>query len=153
MDVATRAAAFWAEAAALYARPGMAELCLELQDHLGLDVNTVLLCCFSASRGRGLEPWDLSRAVITLAPWRAQVVEPLRTLRRGLKGMTGAEPTRQAIAAAELEAERRAQAILVEALGPWPPDGPPVSPLPALAALGVPPRAAERLAQAAQDGR
>ena len=57
--------------------------------------------------------------------WSAGVTRPLRALRRRLKedwrGLAAeTEPPRQAILAAELEAERTEQGILLAALAPWP---------------------------------
>ena len=59
-EAAEAAASFWAFSLEFYARPGVAEACLALQDRHGLDVNILLLCCWLGWSGRGrLSPADL----------------------------------------------------------------------------------------------
>jgi uncharacterized protein (TIGR02444 family) len=76
---------FWDYSVELYRRPGVEAACLELQRRHGLDVNLVLLCCWQASRGGRLDQALLSRANEVVASWQAEVVRPLRALRRRLK--------------------------------------------------------------------
>ncbi len=104
---------FWDFSLALYARPGVAESCLRLQDGLGLDVNLLLYACWKASRGVERPSPDGWRLLVAeTAVWRSQVVEPLRGVRRFLKD---AEATpwsaglRERIKAAELDAEHAGQ--------------------------------------------
>ena len=118
---------FWSFSLDFYARPGVAEACLELQDRHGLDVNLVLYCCW---RGAILTQAQLQAAIALTAPWRSEIVQPLRTLRRRLKPgfppfpEAGVQGLRKRIADAELEAERLQQQAL-DALarqdGPVPP--------------------------------
>jgi len=77
---------FWNFSLALYGRPGVAPALLGLQDRLGLDVNMLVFCCWAAARGRALSPEDLSAVESVAEPWQAEVVRPLRALRRRLKG-------------------------------------------------------------------
>ncbi|OZI26300.1 TIGR02444 family protein [Bordetella genomosp. 9] len=116
---------FWAFSLAVYARPGVPEACLALQDGYGLDVNVLLFALYAAQHGTSLDTGafaDLDRAV---ASWRRQVVAPLRAIRRHVKttlGDGGATPggktpspasveqeTYAAIKRAELSAERAQQ--------------------------------------------
>ncbi len=76
---------FWSYSIELYRRPGVEAACLELQRRHGLDVNLVLLCCWQASCGGRLDRALLGRAGETVAGWQAEVVRPLRALRRRLK--------------------------------------------------------------------
>jgi uncharacterized protein (TIGR02444 family) len=116
------AEAFWEYALTLYAEPGVERACLDLQDLCGLDVNTLLLCCWAGGRGVPLSADNLASAASVLAPWQDAAVRPLRAIRRRLKGWSGplaAEQVRDfrdAIKRQELEAERVAQRILVAAL-------------------------------------
>lgn len=109
------AADFWSFSLDFYGRPGVAETCLALQDSHGLDVNLVLYCCW---RGDVLNDRQLRAAIELTAPWRADMVQPLRALRRRLKpGFppfpdTGVQDLRKRIADAELEAERLQQQAL-----------------------------------------
>ncbi len=76
---------FWNYSLDLYARQGVAEACLELQDAYRLDVN-LLLFCFWHSEAYGEIDQELMAAVVKLSQlWRAQVVEPLRNTRSWMK--------------------------------------------------------------------
>ena len=109
------AADFWSFSLDFYGRPGVAETCLALQDSHGLDVNLVLYCCW---RGDLLSAAQIQAAIGLTTPWRAEIVQPLRALRRRLK--PGFPPfhdaevqgLRKRIADAELEAERLQQQAL-----------------------------------------
>lgn len=118
----------WDFAVALYGRPGVREACLELQDRRGADVIVLLALVHDAAAGAALPEDDrLRRALGRIAPWRAAAVQPLRSLRRALKGWrfdggplesdAGAETARQAVAAAERAAERAELSAFVQALG------------------------------------
>lgn len=105
-----RAGAFWEWSLATY--PKVEGALLDLQDRHGVDVNLALFCTWI---GR-LSPEALDEAEAALRPWREEVVEPLRKIRRKLKGNPGAEGLRRAAKAAEIEAERLGQARLVAAV-------------------------------------
>jgi len=116
-DLEEQASAFWGFATALYARPGVADLCLDLQDEAGRDVNLVLLCLWAGEvLGLALDDWDLKDLAAAVAPWNAAAIHPLRALRRSLQGNAEADAVRAKIGAAELEAERLAQRHLLAAL-------------------------------------
>src|SRR5579859_1380073 len=118
----------WAFALAIYARPGVAEACLTLQNDAGVDVMLLLMATFAAVRHRNLlsvveiEPLDDA-----CRPWREQIVGRLRAIRTELK--TGpkpapgeaTEPFRARIKAIELEAEKLENRILAECLPQKPP--------------------------------
>jgi uncharacterized protein (TIGR02444 family) len=111
--------AFWRFSLALYARPGMAEALIALQDRAGLDVNLMLFALWAgAVRGVALDAAALAAAEAASAGLRRETVQPLRALRRRLK----ADPDpdirgfRQKILALELAAERRVQRRLAAEL-------------------------------------
>ena len=114
MPVAERPAAgasgnpFWDFSLAVYGRPGVAAACLDLQDRLGLDVNILLFLAW-AGQGCGvrLDRAELERIDAAVAPWRAEVVRPLRAVRRRVKAEDAALYER--LKAAELAAERLQQ--------------------------------------------
>jgi uncharacterized protein (TIGR02444 family) len=109
-------AAFWSFSLAFYARPGVAEVCLGLQDEGGFDVNLVLLCCWVGWSGRGrLDAAALAAADRRVAGWRREVVERLRSVRRTLKTapVAGAATLRGEVQALELRAEREAQRLIL----------------------------------------
>jgi uncharacterized protein (TIGR02444 family) len=117
-DDAATAEEFWAFSLALYARPGVADACLRLQDSHALDVNLLLLCCWLARRGCRLSAADLAAAEARAAPLRARVLEPLRAARRALKTMpgSGAAALYAQLKQVELAAEREEQRLIV---APW----------------------------------
>jgi uncharacterized protein (TIGR02444 family) len=99
----------WQYSLAVYARPGVSERCLELQDHHGVDVNLLLSCCWLAEQGWHLEEKQARAMIQACNRWRQHCVLPLRALRRFLKDQASYEAFRQTIKAAELEAERLQQ--------------------------------------------
>jgi uncharacterized protein (TIGR02444 family) len=70
----------------LYAKPGISDLCLQLQEKAEVDVNVLLFAAYAAvDRG-----WILDRSALQLIDaaiedWRHRVVAPLRALRGDLK--------------------------------------------------------------------
>src|SRR5215475_3388471 len=85
-------ASFWSFSLTFYARPGVADLCLELQDHFAADVNVLLYLLWQASRGRSLNAGEISQVIALVKDWREQVVLPLRGARRFLKAPPAAWP-------------------------------------------------------------
>ncbi len=110
MSDSTDGDAFWTWALDAYARPNATEIALALQDLYGASVVMVLACCWAATRGLSLSQETLAHLDAQEAPWRSDVTEPLRALRRDLKPLAAADPAftalRDAIKQAELEAER-----------------------------------------------
>jgi uncharacterized protein (TIGR02444 family) len=111
-----RAADLWRFAVTLYARPGVAEACLLLQDRHGVDIPFLLAVLWHAESGRAAP--DLSRWHAISAAWRDAAVMPLRGLRRALKGRTEWETLRVRIKRLELAAERAQLAELARHAGP-----------------------------------
>jgi uncharacterized protein (TIGR02444 family) len=110
--------AAWNGIAALYADPVLAQLLLRRQDEEGLDVVLHLFARWAAAQGHPLDAAAQARAEALVAPWRAEVIAPLRTLRRSMKAI-GAGPTlreavRDKVKAAELAAERAQVQMLCE---------------------------------------
>ncbi|MBI3702368.1 MAG: TIGR02444 family protein [Rhizobiales bacterium] len=102
----------WAFALAVYGSDGVADDCLDLQERLGLDVNILLFAAFLGTvEGVGLEVSDIAAASAEVAHWQAEIVRPLRHVRRTLKPMR-AEGLRAQVKAAELEAEKIEMAML-----------------------------------------
>jgi len=109
----------WAFVLDFYARPGVSQTCLELQDSLGVDV-TVLLHAIWLHCAFGITP-DLAEVAAfdsVVGPWRMQVIAPLRGACRYIKAHPSGIPAealadlRRQIADAELKAERGAFALL-----------------------------------------
>jgi uncharacterized protein (TIGR02444 family) len=110
MEEEERAAAFWRWSLASY--PKVERALLDLQDRYGADVNLVLYCVWLGK----MTPESLDSAEAALRSWREEAVEPLRHLRRRLKNRPEAAAFRDLVKAAELEAERLAQRLLIAAI-------------------------------------
>jgi uncharacterized protein (TIGR02444 family) len=107
--------ALWRFSLAFYARLGVAEALIGLQDRAGCDVNLILFALWRGlAYGHRLDQVELMTAEAAVAPLRRDIIEPLRRLRRGLKADSDpdVQALRRRIAALELAAERRAQSRL-----------------------------------------
>lgn len=100
---------FWEYSLSHYAREGVAEACLALQDGHGLDVNMLLYGAWLGSMGQPLEPGHLSALEEEIRQWRERVVLPLRTLRREWRDYPPVTELRERLKEMELEAEHRQQ--------------------------------------------
>ena len=107
----------WRFSLALYGRPGVDGACLSLQERHGLDVNVLLLCVWTGHEGIRLSRDDIAGLAQRVGDWQAQVVQPLRAVRRWLKMQESApaepaERLRSGVKEQELAAEQLQQAIL-----------------------------------------
>jgi uncharacterized protein (TIGR02444 family) len=113
----------WGWIVRAYARPGVAEAALDLQDAHGQNIPLLLFAVWSG----GADPARLAEATALVRRWETAVVGPLRAVRRTLKTPVppiadrGREAVRGQVKAAELAVER----LLLEALEPLgrPPGG------------------------------
>jgi uncharacterized protein (TIGR02444 family) len=121
--------AFWDASLAIYAKPGVAARCLALQDRWQMDVNLLLFCLHAGRQGHVLTPGELQALDAAAAPWRDNVVRPLRSVRRWLKAHVPALPApaalptpadasalREQTQAAEVAAERCQQLAMAQAV-------------------------------------
>ncbi|MBF9036096.1 TIGR02444 family protein [Rhodobacterales bacterium HKCCE2091] len=123
---------FWDFSLRFYGDPAIQADCLALQDRHGADVNVALCLLWHASRDAALAPASVASLDAAIAPWRAEVVRPLRELRRKLKETAlvadaGAQESfRSKLKAVELSAEKLQQSVLetapVEIAGTEPPE-------------------------------
>jgi uncharacterized protein (TIGR02444 family) len=125
----------WAFALDIYARPGVADACLKLQNEAGVDVIMLLMVAYAAVRHRiFLTPSEIRELDEACRPWREQIVQPLRAIRSGLKSgplpapNSETEQFRSTIKAAELAAERLQNQLLAERLPLRPPEHDAVDP-------------------------
>jgi uncharacterized protein (TIGR02444 family) len=113
--------ALWRFSLAFYAVPGVAQALITLQDRDGLDVNLILFALWLGLSGhRPLDKDALAAADRSVCAIRTEVVEPLRTLRRRLKGNpdTSVQNLREGVKELELAAEKLVQSRLVGLAGP-----------------------------------
>lgn len=117
---------FWNFSLELYAGDGVAEACLDLQDRRGCDVNILLFCCWLGASGRPTLTAERLRAILKVSDvWQAEIIRPLRQVRRLLKDKpwTGTLPetvdaARRRVADAELAAEHAEQLKLASLYAP-----------------------------------
>lgn len=104
---------FWDWSLECYARAGVKDALLELQDRHGLDVNLMLWCVWLAEQGR--EPGPALDPAIELAQdWTRRVTGKVRSARREAAADPAISGLYQALLSAELEAERVLQDRLAE---------------------------------------
>ena len=104
----------WQYSLTVYSRPQVEPLLLALQNRHHADVNLLLCCGWMGSRGQLVSPEGLQALMDLSAPWREQCVQPLRGVRRFLKGLPGHEALREQVKALEIEAEQRQQALIYQ---------------------------------------
>jgi len=107
-----------------YARPGVVDICLHLQDEQGVNVNLLLWCAWLDARGLMLDAARLHNAQKRIRSWDEHYVTPLRQLRRRMKvefGVDddGIEAVRARIKQAELLAEKQLQCWLEAMVLSW----------------------------------
>jgi uncharacterized protein (TIGR02444 family) len=104
----------WRSVVAIYARPGVSQACLLLQDMLGVDVLVLLHLAFVQNKygvPMGLE--HVGAADDAVRQWRNTVVKPLRAVRRTLSKTDPAVGSLRAeIQQCELNAERHGLRLL-----------------------------------------
>jgi len=103
----------WPFILALYAKPGVQQACLSLQDKAGADVLLVLLSAWLWTRADVVKPSGWRKLVSLSAHVQGELLGPLRAARRGLKAKPFLadqdpvlRPIRTRIKGIELELER-----------------------------------------------
>lgn len=96
----------------IYRADGVSAACLLLQERFEIDVNLVLFATFfGAEEGRRLTPSHVGELADRIDPWHAEVVRPLRAVRKRLKAGPAPAPDartaelRGALQRVEIEAE------------------------------------------------
>lgn len=108
---------FWQFSCDLYARQGVEEALLALQDEDGLDVPILLFCIYAAARGVALSDGLQAEMTVIGKAWGEEVIAPLRAARRGLKRVAPESALRTEVKRLELDAEQ-AMHVALEALLP-----------------------------------
>lgn len=114
----------WDFACQNYARPGVEQLSLALQNDWHGDIGLLFWLGWLERQGHQLDVDQLRLAQTHIAPWQNRIVKPLRQLRRQIKadypnrGAT-TETCRQAIKSAELWAEQHSLEALAALAGQW----------------------------------
>ena len=119
---------FWDFSLATYGRDGVADACIALQEAHGADVNILLFCAWAGCNGVRLGRPQIEAACGAVREWHDEIVRPMRSVRRRLKGaVDGASPgqltsaLRARVQKIEIDAEHIEQlrlAALADALEP-----------------------------------
>lgn len=116
----------WTFALACYASPGVETACLELQNQ-GADVCLLLCGAWLQARGVACSQARLQALTALAAPWRGDVIEPLRGLRQAWRSQAEQDlalhSLREAMKALELQAERELLERLQKISQDWPSNG------------------------------
>ena len=103
---------FWDWALSAYAKPGVAQACLDLQDDHGQCTPYLLWATWAAQSGRGLDEATLVKGADLARRWEPAFITPVRAARRALKpAFDGVaddlrEALRDQVKAVELAAEK-----------------------------------------------
>jgi uncharacterized protein (TIGR02444 family) len=116
---------FWDYSLGIYAKSGVADACIALQDDFGLDVNILLACLWFSAQGPGrLESEQIRECVGRTRGWQDKVVKLLRAARRYSKAQPAELPEslrgefRPRLQAVELDAEHVEQLLIAGILQP-----------------------------------
>lgn len=113
---------FWQYSLAVYQRPGVSELCLQLQDDWAADVNVLLCVSWLSSIGQPVTETVLDELLAESYEWTQQCIGPLRQARRYLKQQNDVDVYQQT-KTLELEAESLLQQRLYQRLRHLPLEG------------------------------
>lgn len=114
----------WDWALEAYARPGVSEACLDLQDAGGQNVCLLLWAAWAAETGRALDDDARADACDIARAWEDAAVGPLRAIRRRLKPRildmddAARQAVRDQVKALELAAEKHLLEALQQASRP-----------------------------------
>jgi uncharacterized protein (TIGR02444 family) len=120
------ASPFWDFSLRLYAKAGVPDACLALQERRGIDVNLLFCCLWLGLQGEKLGKRHIARLAARVRDVHESVVKPLRGARTLLKRVLTTEheslrpaisALRNAIKKSELEAEHLEQ-MMLEGLQP-----------------------------------
>lgn len=99
---------FWEFSVDAYRQAGVENICLQLQDLHSLNVNFVLYCCWLGKQSMQVSSAEMSLLVKELRLWEADVVAPLREVRRSLDTIKeeSAVALRGEVLSCEIKAEK-----------------------------------------------
>lgn len=116
---------FWDFSLRVYAKPGVPEECLSLQERLSLDVNLLLFAAYAGAKlDLALTESDLAELLAATEEWHVAVVRRLRATRTAMKKWSedSGDPLASSIATLRLavkKAELDAERVEHDRLGIW----------------------------------
>ena len=109
---------FWDFSLRFYNDAEVQQACLAFQDEHGGDVNVMLYLLYRAGQGAAFDETGVRALDAAIAPWREEMVRPIRALRRALKTTAylpdaeAQESFRNQVKKIELNAEKLQQTVL-----------------------------------------
>jgi uncharacterized protein (TIGR02444 family) len=105
----------WDFSVCVYARPGVEEICIRLQDDWHADIPVLLFALWRGRQGRVISNSGFLDIAGAVSVWQRDVIAPIRQLRRRLRHLDPLEPAlaeglqsiRSDLKETELGAERR----------------------------------------------
>jgi len=111
---------FWRYSLKLYNKSVVKNLCLDLQNQHGVNINIILFCCWYAATSRGpLSKVQIQRLVYSIDRWHCEITQELRNLRAlisNLPEQTWTSDLRKEILMHELTSEHIEQLLLVQTI-------------------------------------
>tara|TARA_B100000530_G_scaffold17830_1_gene11877 strand:+ start:717 stop:1226 length:510 start_codon:yes stop_codon:yes gene_type:complete len=83
---------FWDFSIQLYDKDGVAEICLNLQEDLGVDVNLLLFCYWIAHFKYAPSKSTWTQIFEFSGSWKGNIIQPLRETRKSLKKLLRNDP-------------------------------------------------------------
>lgn len=110
----------WHYSLDVYGRPGFERAAIALQDRYEMDVNLLLACLWAGNAGHLIDAETFRELELRCGPWRREVIEVFRDLRRRLKDHEDQEicRIRAGAKARELDSEEVQQKRIQALLGP-----------------------------------
>ena len=125
---------FWDFSSQLYGKDGVAEICLDLQDKLEVDVNLLLFCYWVAHFKNIPSESEWTRIFEFSKSWQKEIVQPLRNARKSITEQLKNQPSnpdyaelKEQLKSNELDAERIQQETIQSMLGIMAADSQPFS--------------------------
>ena len=103
---------FWDFSNQLYDKDGVAEICLKLQEELGVDVNLFLFCYWIAHFKYSPSESEWAQILEFSKSWKTKIVQPLRNTRKSLKKLLKSHPQNSDFA--ELRKKLKSDELLAE---------------------------------------
>ena len=89
---------FWDFSNQLYGKDGVAEICLDLQDKLEVDVNLLLFCYWIACFKNTPSEFEWMQILRFSKSWNMNVIQPLRNARKSITAKLESHPANSAYA-------------------------------------------------------
>lgn len=111
---------FWRYSLKLYSKNIVKDICLDLQNQFGVNINIILFCCWHTATSRGpLSTEQIQLLISTTDSWHCEITQGLRHLRALISNLPEQNWTsdlRKDILAHELTSEHIEQLLMVHTI-------------------------------------